>query len=134
MSDRVAVISNGQIEQIGSPVDVYERPAPSSSPGSSASPTFCSGTASDSSCDRRRSACSRRVSSRSPACGWNSARYKRLHRWASTRDVVRLDRGEHLVAVRQNMDATGDAKRFQGRSAWLAWTPDHMYLLKTKET
>src|SRR5437667_4868624 len=27
MSDRVAVMSNGQIEQIGSPVDVYERPA-----------------------------------------------------------------------------------------------------------
>src|SRR5438046_6292464 len=27
MSDRVAVMTNGQIEQIGSPVDVYERPA-----------------------------------------------------------------------------------------------------------
>src|SRR5438094_5172728 len=27
MSDRVAVMSNGQIEQIGPPVDVYERPA-----------------------------------------------------------------------------------------------------------
>ena len=27
MSDRLAVMANGQIEQIGSPVDVYERPA-----------------------------------------------------------------------------------------------------------
>src|SRR5450756_2653790 len=27
MSDRVAVMSNGKIEQIGSPVEVYERPA-----------------------------------------------------------------------------------------------------------
>src|SRR2546430_1009713 len=27
MSDRVAIMANGQIEQIGSPVDVYERPA-----------------------------------------------------------------------------------------------------------
>src|SRR5256885_15038383 len=27
MSDRLAVMSNGQIEQIGVPVDVYERPA-----------------------------------------------------------------------------------------------------------
>src|SRR5947208_679266 len=27
MSDRLAVLANGQIEQIGSPVDVYERPA-----------------------------------------------------------------------------------------------------------
>src|SRR5260370_1603599 len=27
MSDRVAVMANGRIEQIGPPVDVYERPA-----------------------------------------------------------------------------------------------------------
>ena len=39
MSDRMAVMSNGQIEQIGAPVDVYERPATSSWPGSSASRT-----------------------------------------------------------------------------------------------
>src|SRR5205814_954097 len=34
----------------------------------------------------------------------------------STRYVVHLERGEHLVAVRQNMDALGDAERFEGRS------------------
>jgi len=38
----------------------------------------------------------------------------------STRYVVRLDRGEQLVAVRQNMDAPGDAQRFQGRPVRLA--------------
>jgi TOBE domain len=51
----------------------------------------------------------------------------------STRYVVRLDQGEHLVAVRQNIDATGDAQRFQGRSVRLAWTADHTYVLETKE-
>ena len=47
----------------------------------------------------------------------------------STRYIVRLDRGEQLVAVRQNMDPTGDAQRFEGRPVRLAWTPDHTYVL-----
>jgi hypothetical protein len=47
----------------------------------------------------------------------------------STRYVVRLDRGEQLVAVRQNMDAAGDAQRFEGRPVRLAWTSDHTYVL-----
>jgi putative spermidine/putrescine transport system ATP-binding protein len=51
----------------------------------------------------------------------------------STRYLVRLDRGEQLVAVRQNMDAAGDAQEFQGRPVRLAWTADHTYVLETKE-
>jgi putative spermidine/putrescine transport system ATP-binding protein len=47
----------------------------------------------------------------------------------STRYIVRLDRGEQLVAVRQNMDALGDAEKFEGRPVRLAWTPDHTYVL-----
>jgi hypothetical protein len=44
-----------------------------------------------------------------------------------------LDRGEQLVAVRQNMDAAGDAASFQGRKVRLAWTADHTYVLGSKE-
>jgi putative spermidine/putrescine transport system ATP-binding protein len=51
----------------------------------------------------------------------------------STRYIVRLERGEHVVAVRQNIDAAGDAQRFQGRPVRLAWTTDHRYVLDTKE-
>jgi putative spermidine/putrescine transport system ATP-binding protein len=51
----------------------------------------------------------------------------------STRYLVRLDRGEQLVAVRQNMDAADDAASFQGRRVRLAWTADHTYVLETKE-
>ena len=39
MSDRIAVLSGGRIEQIGEPAEVYERPADRSWPDSSASPT-----------------------------------------------------------------------------------------------
>jgi putative spermidine/putrescine transport system ATP-binding protein len=51
----------------------------------------------------------------------------------STRYVVRLDRGEQLVAVRQNMDAASDAASFQGRPVRLAWTTGHTYVLESKE-
>ena len=47
----------------------------------------------------------------------------------STRYLVRLDRGEQLVAVRQNIDATGDAQKYQGRPVRLAWTADHTFVL-----
>ena len=39
MSDRVAVMNGGRVEQAGPPREVYEEPRPSSSPTSSASPT-----------------------------------------------------------------------------------------------
>ena len=47
----------------------------------------------------------------------------------TTRYVVHLDRGEQLVAVRQNMDALGDANRFEGRPVRLAWTAEHTFVL-----
>jgi TOBE domain len=47
----------------------------------------------------------------------------------TTRYLVHLDRGEQLVAIRQNMDALGDAKKFEGRPVRLAWTPDHTFVL-----
>jgi putative spermidine/putrescine transport system ATP-binding protein len=50
----------------------------------------------------------------------------------STRYVVRLDRGEQLVAVRQNMDAPGQALRYEGRRVRLAWVPGHTYVLDHK--
>ena len=39
MSDRIAVLSGGRIEQVGTPLEVYERPRTDSSPASSASRT-----------------------------------------------------------------------------------------------
>ncbi len=47
----------------------------------------------------------------------------------TTRYIVHLDRGEQLVAVRQNMDAQDDAQKFKGQPVRLAWTADHTYVL-----
>jgi len=49
----------------------------------------------------------------------------------TTRYVVHLDHGEQLVAVRQNVDALGDAQRFQGKPVGLAWAAEHTYVLDT---
>jgi hypothetical protein len=47
----------------------------------------------------------------------------------STRFNVRLDRGELLVAVRQNTESADDAPRYEGRRIRLAWAPEHTYVL-----
>jgi ABC-type sulfate/molybdate transport systems ATPase subunit len=40
MSDRIAIMNNGRIEQVGKPAEIYENPASVSSPAFSAKPTW----------------------------------------------------------------------------------------------
>src|SRR5437762_196024 len=130
MSDRVAVMTNGQIEQIGSPVDVYERPATE----------FVAGFIGISNVLLREGVrfvvrpekIRMLAEGEEPEPGMTVERGKVeevIYIGVSTRYLVRLDRGEQLVAVRQNMDALGDAQKFEGRPVRLAWTPDQTYVL-----
>ncbi|HEV2028512.1 MAG TPA: ABC transporter ATP-binding protein [Candidatus Dormibacteraeota bacterium] len=134
MSDRIAVMSNGSIEQIGSPVDVYERPATE----------FVAGFIGISNVLLRDGVrfvvrpekIRMLAASEQPEPGMQvepGTVEEVVYVGMSTRYLVRLDRGEHLVAVRQNMDAAGDAQELQGRPVRLAWTADHTYVLETKE-
>ncbi len=134
MSDRVAVMANGRIEQIGSPVEVYERPASE----------FVAGFIGISNVLLRDGVrfvvrpekIRMLMEGEQPQPGMTvepGTVEEVVYVGMSTRYVVRLDRGEQLVAVRQNMDAAGDAQQFQGRPVRLAWTEDHTYVLDTKE-
>jgi len=134
MSDRVAVMSSGRIEQIGSPVDVYERPASE----------FVAGFIGISNVLLRdgvrfvvRPEKIRMLTEgEQPESGMRvepGTVEEVVYVGMSTRYVVRLDRGEQLVAVRQNMDAAGDTAEFQGRPVRLAWTADHTFVLEGKE-
>ena len=134
MSDRIAVMSNGQIEQIGTPIEVYERPATE----------FVAGFIGISNVLLRdgvrfvvRPEKIRMLTEGDfvdPDMRVESGTVEEVvYVGMSTRYLVRLDRGEHLVAVRQNMDAAGDAQRFQGKLVRLAWAADHTYVLGTKE-
>jgi putative spermidine/putrescine transport system ATP-binding protein len=134
MSDRMAVMANGQIEQIGPPVEVYERPATE----------FVAGFIGISNVLERDGV--RFVirpekiqmlvegEAAEPGTIIEPGKVEQIvYVGMSTRYVVRLDRGEQLVAVRQNMDAAGDAQRYQGRPVRLAWTADHTFVLDGKE-
>src|SRR2546423_570953 len=130
MSDRMAVMTNGQIEQVGSPVEVYERPATE----------FVAGFIGISNVLLRdgvrfvvRPEKIRMLAEgEAPEPGMivESGQVEEVvYVGMSSRYLVRLERGEQLVAVRQNMDAIGDARKFEGRPVRLAWKPDHTYVL-----
>jgi len=130
MSDRMAVMMNGKIEQLGSPVEVYERPATE----------FVAGFIGISNMLERNGVrfVVRPEKLRMLDDGLEAARGMAVEEGTveqvvyvgmSTRFIVRLDRGEQLVAVRQNMDALGQALRYEGRRVRLAWVPGHTYVL-----
>jgi putative spermidine/putrescine transport system ATP-binding protein len=133
MSDRMAVMANGKIEQVGPPVEVYERPATE----------FVAGFIGISNVLERNGVrfVVRPEKLRMLEDGQEAVRgmsvepgivEQVVYVGMSTRYIVRLDRGEQLVAVRQNMDAPGPALRYEGRRVRLAWVPGHTYVLDHK--
>ncbi|HWE59948.1 MAG TPA: ABC transporter ATP-binding protein [Solirubrobacteraceae bacterium] len=110
MSDRLAVMNNGRIEQLGTPVDVYEHPANE----------FVAGFIGVSNLlqrdGRRFTIRPEKVRLTDPgapvAAGSHSepgAVADVIYLGAVTRYVVTLDSGETLIAVRQNADTAQDA-------------------------
>jgi putative spermidine/putrescine transport system ATP-binding protein len=130
MSDRMAVMASGRIQQVGPPVEVYERPATE----------FVAGFIGISNLLDRdgvrfvvRPEKLRMLDEGEVADAGMTVEPgtvdEVVYIGTSTRYTVRLDRGERLVAVRQNMDAPGRAQSYQGRRVRLAWAPDHTYVL-----
>jgi putative spermidine/putrescine transport system ATP-binding protein len=129
MSDRLAVLSSGRIQQIGSPVEVYEQPATEFVAGFIGisnillrdgvrfvvRPEKIRMLAEDESADIGMTVEPGRVE-------------QVIYAGMTTRYIVHLDRGEQLVVVRQNMDAHGDTQKFAGQPVRLAWTVDHTYV------
>jgi putative spermidine/putrescine transport system ATP-binding protein len=120
MSDRIAVFSDGRIEQIGTPGEIYERPANEFVAG------FV-GTSNIIEQDGRRHTVRpekiRLLKGEEAA----SAKVGAIVREVSylgpvTRYVVELDRGGTLVVVRQNLDmSAAKALEERGRRVGLAW-------------
>jgi len=135
MSDRMAVMANGKIQQLGPPVEVYERPATE----------FVAGFIGISNVLERdgvrfviRPEKLRILDGGETAEAGMTAEpgtvEQVIYVGMNTRYAVRLDRGELLVAVRQNMDAPGKAESYEGRRVTLAWAPDHTYVLDRTKT
>jgi putative spermidine/putrescine transport system ATP-binding protein len=130
MSDRLAVVRSGQVEQVGTPVEVYERPATE----------FVAGFIGVSNLLERNG---QRVTVRpekvylllddsEPAPpGTHVERGvvdDVVYLGVVTRYRVELDGGDQLVAVRQNLETAGaEALEARGRPVRVAWRPDQAF-------
>jgi putative spermidine/putrescine transport system ATP-binding protein len=127
MSDRLAVFDHGRIQQVGTPAEVYERPASA----------FVAGFVGVSNLLERNG---RRFAVRpekirmtdagaAPARG-DHAETGRIrdvvYAGMVTRYVVELDGGGELQVVRQNLEtSSADALDARGRAVLLEWRPEH---------
>jgi putative spermidine/putrescine transport system ATP-binding protein len=134
MSDRLAVMNAGQIEQVGTPIEVYERPATE----------FVAGFIGVSNLiDRdgdRLTVRPEKVyllfddSEPAPAGAHveSGTVDEVVYLGVITRFRVQLDGGGQLVAVRQNLEtAAADVLEARGRRARVAWSPDQAFRVGT---
>jgi putative spermidine/putrescine transport system ATP-binding protein len=124
MSDRLAVMNVGRIEQVGTPVEVYERPATE----------FVAGFIGVSNVLDRGG---ERVTIRpekirmleagaEPESGMHAEDgvvREVIYIGSVTRYMVDLDRGGTLVVVRQNLESAEEVMRAHGQRTRLAWWP-----------
>jgi putative spermidine/putrescine transport system ATP-binding protein len=127
MSDRLAVFNEGRIEQLGTPVEVYERPQ-------SAFVAGFVGVSNVLERDGRRFAVRpekihMRDAGTEPAGAMNAEKGRItevVYAGMVTRFVVELDRGGELQVVRQNLETSSvEALDAKGREVLLEWRPEH---------
>ncbi|MDQ1511722.1 MAG: putative spermidine/putrescine transport system ATP-binding protein [Actinomycetota bacterium] len=136
MSDRVAVLDRGRIEQLGTPVDVYERPASE----------FVAGFIGVSNLLERDG---RRITVRPEKVQLLAAGAAPppdshveagvitdvVYLGVVTRYVVTLDVGGELVAVRQNLEtAAAEALESQGQRVQVAWRNSQAYEIPSQSS
>ncbi len=132
MSDRLAVFNEGQIEQIGAPADVYERPATE----------FVAGFIGVSNVIERggRKFTVRPEKINMLATGEEAAHGDTVESGrvrdvvyvgVFTRYIVELDSGGVLTVVRQNLETSSqDALESRGQRVRLEWRPEHTFEIK----
>jgi putative spermidine/putrescine transport system ATP-binding protein len=135
MSDRIAVMSNGQIQQIGTPVEIYESPATE----------FVAGFIGISNVldrdgkrfvvrpERLRIVDEGERADADMVLEQGTVEQV-IYVGMTTRFTVRLDHGETIVAVRQNMDRPEQAQAYEGRRVSVAWAPEQTYILDRAES
>jgi putative spermidine/putrescine transport system ATP-binding protein len=135
MSDRIAVFNKGRIEQVSSPLELYERPANE----------FVAGFVGVSNLLEREG---ERITVRpekiellepgAPADGLHTETGRVVdvaYAGAVTRFTVQLDTGEKLQLVRQNVEsASADALAGQGNEVLVGWRPEHAAAVGGKST
>jgi putative spermidine/putrescine transport system ATP-binding protein len=135
MSDRLAVFNDGRIEQVGTPAEVYERPANE----------FVAGFVGASNVLRRfgrtftvrpeKIRMSDEGGTRRDEQNAVTGRVRDVvYAGMFTRYIVDLDGGGELVVVRQNLETSSDeVLDARGRRVVLEWSPEHLIETKPEE-
>jgi putative spermidine/putrescine transport system ATP-binding protein len=134
MSDRLAVFDRGRVEQLGSPAEVYERPANA----------FVAGFVGVSNVIERAG---RRFAVRPEKIHMTESGTRSrgdshaetghirdvVYAGMVTRYVVELDEGGELQVVRQNLEtSSAEALDARGRAVLLEWNPEHQLEIDTQ--
>jgi putative spermidine/putrescine transport system ATP-binding protein len=135
MSDRIAVFNGGRIEQVGTPSDVYERPATPFVAGFVGTSNLLQGEAArqvlglDGVFSVRPEKIRIDSPARTPGEGEHGARgvvKEVVYVGAATRFVVDLEVGGHLVALQQNLQTSSmEVQDMRGRPVQLIWRREH---------
>jgi putative spermidine/putrescine transport system ATP-binding protein len=135
MSDRVAVLNGGRIEQLGSPVDLYDHPTNE----------FVAGFIGVSNLIEREG---RRLVVRperirllhldeTPDAGSHLEEgvvQEVIYAGMVTRYAVQLDRGGRLLVVQQNLESPARATDLHGHRVRLAWRPEQAFNISATQS
>ena len=134
MSDRIAVFNEGLIEQVSSPVDLYEKPTTE----------FVAGFVGVSNLLERdgsrftiRPEKIRLLDAGAPADGLHTERGRVVdisYAGMVTRYTVDLDAGGELQLIRQNTETTANAVSERGREVFVGWRPEHTVAVRDSST
>ncbi len=136
MSDRIAVFSGGRIEQVGSPADVYERPATPFVAGFVGTSNLLRGAAARQVIGRdgtwsvrpEKIRIEREGEGSEGGHGTSGTVREVVYVGSATRFVVDLDVGGTLVALQQNLQTSSmDVQQLRGARVRLQWRPEHEF-------
>jgi len=135
MSDRVAVMAGGRIEQVGPPAEVYEQPATAFVAGFVGTSNLLTGQSARAVLGREGTFSIRPEKIKlSEATGADDGMISTsgcvtevIYAGSSTRFVVDLDAGARLVAVQQNQQtSSADVTKLRGQPVRLSWRAEHV--------
>jgi putative spermidine/putrescine transport system ATP-binding protein len=139
MSDRIAVFSQGQIQQVATPAELYERPRSTFVAGFVGTSNLIAGEAARTIAGQDGTFTVRPEKIRlvepdeqagSAQCTATGVVSDVAYLGSQTRFVVRLDAGGELVVTRQNLDTSSmEALAAMGRPVRLVWERQHNLLL-----
>ena len=136
MSDRIAVFNEGQIEQLGTPTEVYERPATPFVAGFVGTSNLLTAAAAESVLGKSGTWSIRPEKitvigvDEQVGAGRHAVRgtvREVVYVGMSTRFVVDLEVGGTLMAVRQNAEQSADLGHLRGETVLLTWDTQHEY-------